>query len=89
MKNAQLKIQNLKCGGCEAQIKNQLEKIGSISNLVVDVDNGTIEFKYESIEAINLVKMKLKQMGYPLEGTENTLGNQAKSYVSCLIGRTK
>jgi hypothetical protein len=33
------------------------------------------------------VKDKLKVLGYPEDGTANTLGSKAKSYVSCAIGK--
>lgn len=81
-----LKVVNIKCGGCEQSIISSLEKEG-LSNIKVDVANQTVEF--EGDEAI--AGKKLAEMGYPEEGSAQakSLAKKAKSYLSCMIGRTK
>ncbi len=80
-------IQNLKCGGCANTITKGISAIDAIKNVSVNVDDNTVTFSYETEEQVNEVKIKLKSLGYPVDGETNTLGDKAKSYVSCAIGK--
>jgi copper chaperone CopZ len=80
-------IQNLKCGGCANTITKGISAIDAIKNVSVNVDDNTVTFSYETEEQVNEVKNKLKSLGYPVDGETNTLGDKAKSYVSCAIGK--
>lgn len=87
MKTISITVQNLKCGGCAHSITNKLENIAEISNVVVNVSESSVAFGYHQDETVAVVKDILKQLGYPEEGTTNSLGSKAKSYVSCAIGK--
>ena len=80
-------IQNLKCGGCVNTITKGISSIEAIQNVSVNVDESTVTFSYETEDQLNEVKNKLKSLGYPEDGEANTLGDKAKSYVSCAIGK--
>ncbi len=80
-------IQNLKCGGCANTITKGISSIEAIQNVSVNVDESTVTFSYETEDQVNEVKNKLKSLGYPEDGEANTLGDKAKSYVSCAIGK--
>ena len=80
-------IQNLKCGGCANTITKGISSIEAIQNVLVNVDESTVTFSYETEAQLNEVKNKLKSLGYPEDGEANTLGAKAKSYVSCAIGK--
>ena len=80
-------IQNLKCGGCANTITKGISSIEAIQNVSVNVDESTVTFSYETEDQVNEVKNKLKSLGYPEDGELNTLGDKAKSYVSCAIGK--
>jgi copper chaperone CopZ len=80
-------IQNLKCGGCANTITKGISAIDDIKNVSVNVEDNTVTFSYETEEQVNEVKNKLKSLGYPVDGEANTLGDKAKSYVSCAIGK--
>lgn len=80
-------IQNLKCGGCANTITKGISSIEAIQNVSVNVDESTVTFSYETEDQLNEVKNKLKSLGYPEDGELNTLGDKAKSYVSCAIGK--
>lgn len=80
-------IQNLKCGGCANTITKGISSIDAIQNVSVNVDESTVTFSYETEDELNEVKNKLKSLGYPEDGEANTLGDKAKSYVSCAIGK--
>ena len=80
----EIKVVNIKCGGCEARIKNGLARVG-ISSVEVDPPTGTVRFEGD----FEMAKAALSKMGYPMEGTKEaeSFYKKAKSYVSCLIGR--
>jgi copper chaperone CopZ len=80
-------IQNLKCGGCANTITKGISSIEAIQNVSVNVDESTVTFSYGTEDQLNEVKNKLKSLGYPEDGEANTLGDKAKSYVSCAIGK--
>ncbi len=82
-----LNIQNLKCGGCENQVSTQISKIEGISDVVVSNEQDTVSFDYNRLSRVEEVINQLAKMGYPLVGDKNTLGQKAKSYVSCMAGR--
>ena len=84
-----IQIQNLKCGGCEVTIYHKLSTHTAIKNLFVNVDESTLTFEYSIDEDLETVKETLLKIGYPVVGDENKLITQAKSYVSCAIGRVK
>ena len=87
MMKTTLPIQNLKCGGCEATIFNKLSEITSVRNITIQQANNAVIFEHNSPNDIETVKNKLLKLGYPVVGEKNSLGNKAKSYVSCAIGR--
>ena len=84
-------IQNLKCGGCANTIITKLNSLEALANVEVDVDVETskISFDYISSMDLDVVEKKLKQLGYPPVGIENSLTSKAKSFVSCASGRMK
>jgi copper chaperone CopZ len=83
----ELRIQNLKCGGCASTIKSELIKIEGVSEVEVDEHASLVKFVIASSSKLPLVKDKLNELGYPIEGANNGLGKKAKSYVSCMKGR--
>lgn len=85
--NTILYVQNLKCGGCANTITKNIAAIEHVSNVLVTVDESSIAFDCDAPETVQLVKDKLKSLGYPEDGTANNLGSKAKSYVSCAIGK--
>ncbi len=85
----ELTIQNLTCGGCATTIRLGIEQIQGVTNVVVDETHDLVTFSCENQEQYNGVKEKLNQLGYPVQGTENTFGKKIKSYVSCVAGRMK
>ena len=85
--NSTLKIQNLKCGGCANTIITKLGKLEGVSNVTVSTDDNSVTFAYLSNNAIHEVTNLLSKLGYPVEGENNPLSKQAKSFVSCAVGR--
>lgn len=82
-----IKIQNLKCHGCANTITKKLNLVEGISNVEVNNEAHTVTFFYENDANLALVKSTLHTLGYPEEGEVNSLGEKAKSYLSCAIGK--
>lgn len=82
-----IEIQNLKCSGCEATIINKLSELKNIKEILVNHENGSVNFKYNTPEDLEITKKTLSKLGYPQVGEQNKFPTKAKSYVSCAIGR--
>ena len=82
-----VKIQNLKCAGCMGTISKNFHTISDIEDLYIDLKESTVSYSYKSTDTVTLVQKTLSRLGYPIDGDKNTLGNKAKSYVSCAIGK--
>lgn len=80
-------VQNLKCGGCAATIKNKISELKGIENVAVNEEEGTVAFTYPKENVLLEVKQKLAALGYPEMDAQNSLLTQAKSFVSCAAGR--
>jgi len=85
--NTILKVHNIKCHGCEASITDKLQKELGLQKVEVDNVTGEVRFDAEDEAKVEAVKLALSKMGYPEE--DPTLVQTAKSYVNCMIGRTK
>ncbi len=87
MKNINLEVENIKCGGCENSItKGLLGIVGVLSVEKIDLDNQSIELMISDDCNVEGISEKLKSMGYPPKGDNDWITN-AKSYVSCAIGK--
>ena len=87
MKTEVLFIENIKCGGCAAQITSVLNKDYPNMDVDVDYENGEVKVSGDEL-AIDQVYATLKRMGYAKRGESTTL-DSAKSYVSCMVGKVK
>lgn len=82
-------IQNLKCGGCEATIVDNLSRLKNIKGISVNIKFATVSFEYGTISDLAIAKKELSKLGYPPFGEKNSITKKAKSYVSCAVGRIK
>lgn len=80
-------VNNIKCGGCEATVKDGLSKIEGVENIHADATTGEVGFDYSDEAALNKVRQKLNKLGYT-EDDPNFI-DTAKSYVSCMMGKMK
>ena len=81
-----IRIENLKCGGCAATIKKGLLSIDAIEEVTVDVEKSIVSITSDN-DNLEIVKDKLSKLGYPEVGDKNTIVHKAKSFVSCAVGR--
>lgn len=79
-----IKVANIKCGGCAGRIKSSLEKKG-LNGINVDVVNQIVTFDGDA----EVAKKVLAKMGYPEAGSRDahSLAKKVKSYTSCMIGK--
>ena len=79
-------IENLKCGGCAATIQKELQAMDGVSEVTVDVNASKVTLT-TSLEKSDSIVSKLTKLGYPEQGSANTVLHKAKSFVSCATGR--
>lgn len=82
-----LTVNNIKCGGCEATVRDGLAKIEGVENIHVDSATGEVAFEYSDEASLQEAKLRLHKMGYT-ENAPNFI-DTAKSYVSCMMGKMK
>jgi copper chaperone CopZ len=82
-----LNIQNLKCHGCANTITKRLSELDDVTNVTVNNENDSVAFDHKQDTTVDSVSQLLSQLGYPIDGENNSLGKKAKSFVSCAIGR--
>lgn len=80
-------ILNLKCGGCATTIHNKISELPGVQKVVVNHDQNTVEVLHDEDTSRQAITNLLKKLGYPENTDKNSLLTQAKSYVSCMIGR--
>ena len=83
---ADIRIENLKCGGCAATIKKGILSIDGVQEVTIDLEESLVSVASEK-ENIEEVKSILSKLGYPEVGDKNTVLHKAKSFVSCAVGR--
>ncbi len=89
MKTENIKVENIKCHGCANTIQKELMKIDGVKDVEVMVEDQSVKIDYESDQDLKdkFIK-KLRRLGYPEQGTGNTMA-RVKSYASCAYGRVK
>lgn len=80
-------IQNLKCSGCANTITKKLDSLDDVSEVLVELEDNSVTFKYSEEHTLHIVKKVLADLGYPEDGESNNLSAKAKSYVSCAFGK--
>lgn len=82
-----LYVENLKCGGCENTVRKILEGIQGVRNVIVNSENGSIEFDQgDNLKITKKAIQFLKKAGYTPLG-ESNFKAKAISYVSCMRGK--
>lgn len=67
-------------------IKTKLMKEDGVHSVEIELEEGLVKVSHSESVGQELIEQALSKMGYPAIG-KNTLGAQAKSYVSCMVGR--
>lgn len=69
----ELKVKNIKCGGCVNTIMKAVSQLKGITDVAVDQKNSSISFDYHTLNQYGGVINKLRDLGYPPISDENTL----------------
>ena len=80
-------IQNLKCGGCAATIREKVSKMDAVETVEVNEEESLVTVSHTDELPITTLKEKLGALGYPAVDDKNDLLTKAKSFVSCAAGR--
>ena len=78
-------VENIKCGGCMTSIKSAIMKFTGVKSVEINLEEEKISIVGQGVKKEAILK-KLTSLGYPEKG-HNTILNQAKSYVSCAVGK--
>lgn len=60
-----LKVDNIKCSGCVQAIKTGLIDIVGVTDVKVDIQNGTVRIEASQNCSLEAILEKLKSLGYP------------------------
>jgi copper chaperone CopZ len=85
MKKLELFVENIKCAGCMTSIKKGILELAGVTHVDIALAEEKITIEGDHLNRTTIAK-KLDGMGYPEKGN-NTLFKEAKSYVSCAIGK--
>lgn len=64
MQQIQLKVSNVKCGGCVSAIQKGLGEITGVSAVEVDIPSGEVSLQAEPAQLAE-IQEKLRTLGYP------------------------
>lgn len=65
MEELELKVANVKCGGCASAIQNGLQALPGIESINVDIAGGRVCIKGTGFNA-ETIQTKLDELGYPV-----------------------
>lgn len=85
----QLRVENIKCGGCANTIRKGLLKDARIGLVEVDIPTGEVELETGDDMRSEICDL-LKRLGYPERGSVEgiaCISARAKSFISCTAGR--
>jgi len=85
METQEILVENIKCGGCMTSIKSAIMKFTGVKSVDINLEEEKITIVGKGVKKEAILK-KLTSLGYPEKG-QNTIFNQAKSYVSCAVGK--
>lgn len=85
MEKLELFVENIKCGGCMTSIKKGILELAGVNKVEITLEDEKINIEGKQLNRAAILK-KLDGMGYPEKG-KNTFFKEAKSYVSCAIGK--
>jgi copper chaperone CopZ len=85
METQEIFVENIKCNGCMTSIKLAIMKFAGVKSVEIDLEEEKITIGGKGVKKEAILK-KLTSLGYPEKG-HNTIFIQAKSYVSCAVGK--
>ncbi len=60
----EIKVANVKCGGCAATIREQLAPLSGVKDVDVDIQTGIVKVRGDGLSR-GVLEEKLRSIGYP------------------------
>ena len=70
MKNIIIKVEGMKCSGCENRIMNVLKSIDGVKTVSANHEKGTVEITLLKEINSNILKEKIETLGFSVVGEE-------------------
>ncbi len=64
MDKIQIRVENVKCAGCVANITSNLEEFDEIDDVALEIDSGLFTINGNQIN-LQVIENKLIELGYP------------------------
>lgn len=88
MMTTTIQVVNLHCQGCACNVQDTVERMKGVEAVQVDLANRAVTVNHDGTANTTEIIQTLDRMGYP-QADQQSILKQAKSYVSCAIGRIK
>ncbi len=66
MENICLKVEGMKCHGCEMRVQNALLSIEGVKKVSANFEQKSVEVQYEEPASIENIKEKIDDLGFKL-----------------------
>lgn len=67
MKELELKVEGMVCGGCEKRVVNALSDLQGVSEVVASYQNGTVLIKMTEEVDVEVLKEKIEDLGFEVK----------------------
>ena len=67
MKELELKVEGMVCGGCENRVQNALKTLEGVENVVADHTNGTVTITAKEEVSISVMKETIEDLGFEVK----------------------
>lgn len=67
MKEIELKVEGMVCGGCEKRVVNALADLQGVSEVIANHQNGTVLVKMTEEVDIEVIKEKIDDLGFEVK----------------------
>jgi copper chaperone CopZ len=81
-------VKDLKCEECKDKVLKSLSTLDGISNVLVDIKNSTLSLKFNSHNAMEGVRLALKEIGFPITGDPTIIIQSKKNdYINTTVNK--
>ena len=67
MKELELKVEGMVCGGCEKRVENSLSTLEGVSEVIANHQNGTVLVKMTEEVEVEVLKEKIEDLGFEVK----------------------
>lgn len=70
MKNIIIKVEGMKCSGCESRIEKVISNLKEVKSVKANYEKGTVEVTLLEDYHSNIIKEKIETLGFSVIGEE-------------------